>query len=142
MANQMYDEAKDAIARGEIDFDTNEFRVILIDVADYTFDANLHDFLDDVPAAARVATSDALGAPTISDGLIDFPDELINSVSGDPVEALIIYKHAETVGGGALAENAARLICYIDTDSAASPISFVPNGSGCNVQFPNGTIQL
>lgn len=135
MANAVYPEFKDALGAGDIDLLVDDIRVIVVDLADYTYSA-AHDFLDDVPAGARVAVSAALSGKTLVNGLFDATDPTIAGVSGDPSEAVIVYKHTGV-------ESTSNLICFIDTESDGStPISFTPNGSGVTVSFPNGILQL
>ena len=98
MANAMYAKGRQGFLDGSIDWDTNDIRVILVDLADYTPDLAAHDLLDDVPAGARVAVSGALANKTVTDGVADADDVTLNSVTGDPCEALLIYQHTGTDG--------------------------------------------
>lgn len=114
MASALYQEFKEQLLTAGLDLEADDIRVILIDTADYTF-SQTHDFLDDVAAGARVATSSALASKTISNGTFDAADKTLTAVTGDPSEALILYKHTGT-------ESTSNLICYIDG------LSVTPNG--------------
>jgi hypothetical protein len=107
--------------------DTDSIRAILVDSADYTYLA-AHDFLDDVPAGARVAVSAGLGTPTIVDGVFDTADFVWSTVTGDQSEAIVLYNHD---GNGAGSDTARQLVLFMDTGITGMPIT--PNGGNINV---------
>lgn len=127
MATKMYVNALLAMMKGDIDLDTADVRCIAIDAADYTFD-QLHDFLDDVPAPARVSTSAALTGQVCSisgtEARFDANDPVLTGVTGDQFEAVIFYIH----DGGA--DSARRLLCYVDSGTG---LPFTPSGGNCTV---------
>jgi len=128
MANRMYPKGKSAIQRADVDLESDDIRVILVDLADYTY-STAHDFLDDVPAGARVATSGALGSKTVgsvAEGVFDAADVVFSSVSGDQAEAIIIYKHTGT-------ESTSQLIAFLDTGVTGLPV--LPNGENINLAW-------
>lgn len=127
MANALYDAGREGFLAGLIDWDADDIRLILIDTNDYTVNLSTHDFLDDIPAAARVATSSALTGKTTTAGVADANDVTLSSVSGDPSEALVLYKHTGV-------EGTSRLIAYIDT---ATGLPITPNGADISVVFAN-----
>ncbi len=132
MTKALYDGGREGFLDGSIDWDTHEFRVVLIDEFDYTVDLATHRTLDAIPAAARVAVSGALTGKTVAAGVADADNVTFISVSGDPAEALVIYQHALTQGGAALAETSARLVCYInETSNASLPVT--PDGRDIKV---------
>lgn len=127
MANAIYPLYKEALLdnAANIDLNDGDVRVILIDAADYTYSA-AHDFLDDVPAGARVATSGALTSTTVTAGTFDADDVTLSSVSGDPSEALIIYIHTGV-------ESTSRLVAYLDTGVTGLPVT--PNGGNITITW-------
>lgn len=120
MANAVYPKALEGFAGGDIDWDADDIRAILVDLADYTYNA-AHDFLDDVPSGSRVAVSTALTGKTKTLGVMDANDTTITSVTGDPAEAVIVYKHTGT-------EGTSRLISFHDQDGLAAGLSLTPDG--------------
>ena len=100
-------------------------KAVLVDLADYTF-SSAHDFLDDVPVGARVATSGNLATKTFTNGVFDAADVTFTSVTGDQSEAIILY-----VDSGAAATS--RLICFLDTVAAGLPVT--PNGGDITVTW-------
>lgn len=125
MANALYPKFKQALLDKQHDLNTDGIRAILSDAADYTY-SSAHDFLDDVAAGARVATSSDLGSPTIVDGVFDTADFTWTTVTGDVSEQVILYNHG--MGGS----DAARgLIAFYDTGVTGLPIT--PNGGNINV---------
>ena len=126
MAKGLFDKARTAIAKGEIDFLTDDIRAILVDAADHTLDTANDEFLDDIAAGARVATSGALASKTVTDpGKCDAANVVFSSVSGDQFELVVFYKHTGT-------ESTSRLIAY---DEDASGLPTTPNGQDITLTF-------
>ena len=127
MANAVYPLYKQALLDGLTNTDLNDgdVRVILVDLADYTYSA-LHDMLDDVAAGARVAVSAALTNTTVTDGTFDADNITFSAVTGDISEALIIYVHTGT-------ESTSRLVLFLDTSVTGLPVT--PNSGDINVTW-------
>ena len=133
MANAIYGISRKAFLDGGIDLLSDDIRVILIDAADYTVAIDTHDFLDDVPAGARVAVSGALTSKTTTLGVFDAADITFSSVTGDVSEALIIYQHTGT-------DSTSELIAYIDTGVTGLPVT--PNGGDITVTWDSGSDKI
>jgi len=82
MANALYDKGRQGFLEGAIDWDTDDIRLILIDVADYTVNLATHDNLDDVAAAAREEVSGSLAGKTVTDGVADANDVIVRWDNG------------------------------------------------------------
>lgn len=132
MANALYDKGREGFLDGSIDWDTDDIRIILVDAADYTVNLSTHDNLDDIPSGARVAVSSSLGSKTVAAGVADAADVTLSAVTGDPSEAIVIYKHTGT-------ESTSRLIAYIDT---ATGLPVTPSGGDIIVQWDNGSNKI
>lgn len=122
MASALYPSFKQLLLGGDIDLAADDIRAVIVDTADYAY-SSAHDFLDDVPAGARVAVSGALGSKTITSGVFDAADVTYSSVTGDSIEAIVLYKHTGS-------DATASLIAYIDGFSAVTP-----NGGSINVAW-------
>lgn len=114
MASALQPSFKQLLLTAGIDLEADDIRVILVDTADYTY-SSAHNFLDDVAAGARVAVSGALASKTITSGVFDAANVTLSAVTGDPCEALILYKHTGT-------EATSDYVAYIDG------LSVTPNG--------------
>lgn len=125
MANALYDFGRQAFLDGDIDWSSDDIRVILVDTVDYTVNLATHNALDDVPSGARVAVSSALTGKSSTAGVADAADVTFSAVTGDPSEALVIYKHTGT-------ESTSLLIAYIDT---ATGLPVTPNGGNITVAW-------
>ncbi len=125
MANAVYPKYKEALISGSsnISLSSGNVKAILVDTADYTY-SSAHDFLDDVPGGAIVATSSNLGTKTVTNGVFDSADFTFSAVTGDQSEALILY-----IDTGSSATS--RLVAYIDTGVTGLPVT--PNGGDINV---------
>ena len=132
MANSLYTKAKQGLIDGSIDLDTDDIRVVLADSGAYTPNLATDDNLDDIPAGARVAVSDALAGKTVTDGVFDADDIIIVAVTGDQFEYLALYKHTGT-------ESTSRLILLIDS---ATGLPCTPNGSDITIQWPAGADKI
>jgi hypothetical protein len=127
MANAIYPKYKQALldASTGVDLNDGDVRVILIDLADYTYSTS-HEFLSDVAAGSRVAVSAAMTNTTVTNGLFDADDVTLTSVTGDVSEALIIYLHTGT-------EGTSRLVSFQDANVTNLPIT--PNGQNITVTW-------
>jgi hypothetical protein len=131
MANALYDTGRNAFLTGDIDWVADTIKVTLVDAADYTVNLSTHDFIDDVPSAARVATA-TLAGKSATAGVADANDVTFTAVSGDISEALVIWKDTGT-------ESTSPLIAYIDT---ATGLAVTPNGGDINVTWDNGSNKI
>lgn len=124
MVNAIYPLYKQALldADANVDLIAGDVKAILVDLADYTFD-NAHDFLSDVPVAARVATSANLAGKTVTNGVFDCDNFTWTAVTGDQSEAVIFF-----IDTGV--EATSRLVCYLDTGQSGLPVT--PNGGDIN----------
>ena len=127
MANTLRNAYKQALGAETHNMTADSIRAVLIDLADYTF-SSAHDFLDDIPGAARVAVSGGLTSPTFTNGVFDTADFSFTSVTGDQSEAIELYNHD---GNGAGADSARQLIIFYDTSMTGMPVT--PNGGNINV---------
>jgi len=134
MANALYGLGRERFLGGDLDWDAQDFRVILTDTADYTVSIDVHDMLDDVAAAARVKVSGALASKTKTLGVADAADVTLTAVTGDPCEALVIYQHTGV-------ESTSALVGYIDTTSDAS-LPVTPNGGDITIVWDSGVNKI
>jgi len=115
----------------QVDLEADTIKAVLVDTADYTVDLAAHDFLDDIPGAARVATG-TLASKSITARVFDAADLVLSAVSGDPSEAIVLYKDTGN-------EATSRLIAYIDS---ATGLPVTPNGGDLNIGWDNGANKI
>lgn len=135
MANALMPKYKEALLSGSANtsLTTGNVKVILIDLADYTYSA-AHEFLSSVPAGARVATSGNLTGKTVVNGLFDADDVTFTAVTGDQSEALFYY-----IDTGV--EATSRLVFFEDTGVTGLPVT--PNSGNITVTHNvSGIFQL
>jgi len=131
MANTVYPKGKKAILDGDVDFLTDTMKIVLIDVT-YTY-STAHDFLDDIAAGDRVATSSALASKTTTDGAFDAADVTFTALTGNTVTSWVLFKDTGTA-------STSQLIAYFDTVSGGGALSFTPNGGNFSLSFGAGGI--
>lgn len=124
MANAIYPEFKEAALSAMLNSAT--VKAVLIDLADYTYSA-AHDFLADIPAAARVAISAALTSKDFAAGVFSSADVSFVAVSGDQLEAFAFFIDTGD-------EATSRLIHFQDTGVAEFP--FTPDGGNVVLECP------
>lgn len=132
MANALYDKGREAFLTGGINWSGDSIKAVLVDTGAYTVNLATHQFLSDIAAGARVATSANLSSKTVAAGVADAADSLFTAVSGPSVEAVVLYKDTGTAGTSAL-------IAYIDT---ASGLPITPNGGDITVVWDNGANKI
>lgn len=132
MANALYDRGKQGFLAGEIDWDADTIKLILIDEADDTIDLAADEDLADRAVASRVATSSAFSSKTTTDGVADAADVTLSAVTGDESESIDIYQDTGV-------EATSLLICNIDT---ATGLPVTPNGGDIVVQWDSGASRI
>lgn len=127
MANAIYPKYKEALLDAFTDIDINMLtaKVALIDTGAYTYNS-AHDFWDDVPGGAVIGTPQTLTSKSVTNGVFDAGDVTFTSVSGNTVEALIIYIDTGTA-------STSRLVAYIDTGVTGLPLT--PNGGNVTITW-------
>lgn len=122
MANILYPKGAEAILNGDIDWNSDTIKVALVDTGTYTYNA-AHDFLDDLSGV--VGTAQTLASVTITGGVLDAADPTFTAVSGDTVEALVVYKDTGSAG-------TSPLLIYIDS---ATGLPVTPNGGDITIEW-------
>jgi hypothetical protein len=133
----MYTEGIQNIMAGNIDLDTNTFKAVLVDGADYTPDtaAAGDDSLADIAAGGRVATSASFGGLSVADGVFDANDISFTGSGGeDSCEYVIIYKDSGV-------EATSYLVCIFDTGTG---LPFTPPAGAWtfNVTWDSGANKI
>ena len=96
----------------------------MVDTGAYTYSAS-HEFYSSVSSAV-VGTPQTLGSKTTTDGVFDAADVTFSSVTGNSVEAFVIYKDTGTA-------STSPLIAFIDTVASGLPVT--PNGGNITITF-------
>lgn len=125
--NRLYGKGKEALLNGQINWLSSDIRAILIDTSDYTPNFSSDDNLDDIPAGGRVGSAVALTGKSNTLGVLDADDVTFIAVTGDSVEAFVLYLHTGT-------ESTSKLLGYFDgrfqveisANASTSATSLVP----------------
>lgn len=136
MANSAYSTTTNKLLTSGISILTDNIKAVLVDSADYTANLTTDGNLSDIPVAARVATSANLANKTLTDDadgtVFDADDITFTAVTGDPSEAIVLYKDTGV-------EATSSLIAFIDT---ATGLPITPNGGNIQVAWDNGTNKI
>lgn len=122
MANAIYPKYKQSLLSGDTNTaltgsGTTGLYVALVDTGTYTYSSS-HQFYSDL--SGIVGTDQEITSPTLTSGTVDGGDVTFSAVSGNSVEALVLYRK------NAGANTTWRLVAYIDTSVTGLPVT--PNG--------------
>lgn len=125
MANAIYPKYKEALldAFTDIDLQNLTAKVALIDTGTYTY-SDTHDFFNDVTGV--VGTPQTLSSKSVTNGVFDAADVTFTGVTGNSVEALLIYIDTGVT-------TTSRLVAYIDTSVTGLPVT--PNGGDITITW-------
>jgi hypothetical protein len=132
MANALYGLGRQSFGDGDIAWDTDNVKCVLVDSAFYTVSIDVDQFLSDIAGSARIATSANFTAKTNVLGVLDAADIVLSSVSGAVSEAVVIYQDSGV-------EATSRLIAYVDT---ATGLPVTPNGTDITIAWDNGANKI
>jgi activator of HSP90 ATPase len=130
MANAIYPKYKQSLLAGDANSDldndttTDGVYVALVDTGTYTY-SSAHQYYSDL--SGIVGTDQRITSPTVTSGTLDGGDVTFSSVSGNTVEALVIYRKNSG------ANTTWRLVAYIDTSVTGLPVT--PNGGDINITW-------
>jgi hypothetical protein len=133
MANAIYPLYKQALLDGAANTDINDLtvKVALVDTGVYTYNA-AHEFLTSLTGV--VGTAQTINATTVVNGLFDGDNVTYSAVTGNSVEALVIYIDTTVAG-------TSRLVAFIDSGVTGFPVT--PNGGDITVTWNvSGIFQL
>ena len=120
MAPALYPSYKKLLLDGDIDMLVDDIRVVLIDTAVYTYNA-AHDFFNDLTGVIGTESGLLTGKSTTG-GVFDAANTVVPSVTGDTVEAIVLFKDTGNVATD-------PLIAFIDG------LTLTPDGNNVNVNF-------
>ena len=131
MANAIYPKYKETIlgAGTNTNLLTGTVKVALVDTGVYTYSA-AHQFLTSLTGV--VGTAGTIGATkSVTNGVFDGADVTYTAVTGNSVEALVIY-----VDTGSSATS--PLVAYLDTSVTGLPVT--PNGGDITITWSGSGI--
>jgi len=133
MANAIYPKYKEGILQSAANTNmaSGTVKVALVDTGTYTYSAT-HQFYSSVTGV--VGTPQTIGTKTFTNGLFDGSDVTFTAVTGNSVEALIIYVDTGTAA-------TSPVVAYIDTSVTGLPVT--PNGGDISITWnASGIFQL
>lgn len=124
MPNAVQATARKAFLDADIDLLVDTIKCTLVS-SSYTY-SSAHDFINDVGAGSRIATT-TLASPTTTGGAFDTADPTFTSVAaGSTVTGIWVWKDTGT-------ESTSPLIAWFDTNASSSAISVATNGSNITI---------
>ena len=132
MANALYGLGREGFLGGDIDWDADTIKVVLVDAGDYTLNIDTDQYLDDIAAAGQIAISDALASKTKTLGVADAADITLSTVSGDQFEYIVVFQDSGD-------SSTSRLIACIDS---ATGLACTPNGGDITIQWDSGANKI
>jgi len=134
MANALYDSARGAFLRGEINWLVDSFSAVLIDTSIYNVNLATDATLDSIaPTAINATGAQPLLTKVVTTvGAADAANVTFTAVSGSQIQAIVIYKDTG-------ASNTSQLVAYIDT---ATGLPITPNTGDIIVTWDDGTNKI
>jgi hypothetical protein len=135
MANAIYPLYKQALLAGDADSDLDNntvqdgVYVALVDTGVYTY-SDSHQFYSSL--SGIVGTPQRITSPTVTNGVFDGNDVTFTAVTGNSVEALVLYRQNSG------ANTTWRLVAYIDTGVTGLPVT--PNGGDITITWNSSGI--
>lgn len=131
MANVLFDHGRNEFLLGNMNWEVDAFKALLIDTSGGTGGADIDPTTDqnlsDIPSGARVATSPTLtGTTTDGTGIAIADDTVFSAVTGDNVEEVVIYKDTGT-------ESTSTLVVHIDSAGNSLPVD--PNSGDIKITW-------
>jgi len=125
MANAIYPKFKEALwnQSANSNASTGTVKVALVDTGTYTYSA-AHEFVSSL--SGTVGTAQTIGNKTFTNGILDGDNVTFTGVTGNTIEALVIYIDT----GNA---STSRLISYQDTNVTGLPAT--PNGGDITITW-------
>jgi hypothetical protein len=125
VANAIYPKYKQALLDASANTDLNDLtvKVALVDTGTYTY-SSAHEFYSSLSGV--VGTPQEILATTVTDGVFYGDNVTFTAVSGNSVEALVIYIDTGNTG-------TSRLVAYIDTGVTGLPVT--PNGGDISITW-------
>jgi len=125
MANAIYPLYKQALldASANVDLNDGTVKVALIDTGTYTYNA-AHEFFSSVTGV--VGTPQTIANTTVTNGVFDGDNVTYTALSGNTVEALLIYIDTGTAA-------TSRLVAWIDT--GVTGLQLIPNGGDVTITW-------
>jgi hypothetical protein len=130
MANAVYPEYKEFLlsASANVSLTVNDTTdgpfCALVDTGTYTYNS-AHDFYNDL--SGIVGTDQRISTPTVANGTFDGDNLTYTAVSGNSVEALVIYRKNSG------ANTTWKLVLFLDTSVTGLPVT--PNGGDITVAW-------
>lgn len=131
MANALYDTGRNAFLRGDLSWNSNTFKVVLLS-SSYTANLSTHQYLTSIPGGARVATSSAITTLLPGAGVADASDITFTSVTGSQVTQFVIYRDTGV-------EATSQLVAFFDT---AINLPITPNGGDITLTWSNDSNRI
>lgn len=132
MASAFFAKGLEHFAGGDIDWLVDNIKCVLVDHGTDAPIIATDEFLADIGAGARVATSGNLASKTATGGVLDAADVTFTLVTGASCESLVIY---QDTGNAATS----LLILMIDT---ATGLPVTPGGGDIVFAFDNGANKI
>ena len=131
--SQLYNNAKTLFLTG-LDWINDSFKVILVKDG-YTPDFATHEYVSDISAGSRLIISDFIEGKTVSSGVADADDLVIEDVASPyEVGSIVIFKYTGN-------NSTSPLIAYID-GSTNDMLPFLPNGGTVTLVWSNNSNKI
>lgn len=129
MVNALYDKARESFLMGDLDWETQNFKVCGVD-ATYTPNIATHQYHSSLTGI--VCTSSNLASKSWTGGVADAANVTFPTVTGATIVRWIVYQDSGS-------SSTSRLVAMYDT---ASGLPTIPDGTNITVTWDNGASRM
>jgi len=125
MANSLYDSGRDGFLKGEFNWSSDTFKVILLSSA---YSVNLSSHTTTANIGGTVAISGGLSTLVPGAGVADANDITLSSVAGTTVTQFVIFH-----------DSSKKLVAHINV---STNLPYTPSGGNVTLQWDNGVNKI
>lgn len=133
MSNVLYTKAKQKFLEASINLPSDTIKASLVDTGVYIVNLSTHDFRNDIPDNAVIATQ-TLGSKSVTDGVFNAANSVFPNVpaTANTIEAVVIWKDTTDPA-------TSPLIAYLDSGTG---LPTTPNDGNINVVWDAGANKI
>tara|TARA_Y100001938_G_C8094922_1_gene437469 strand:+ start:3484 stop:3882 length:399 start_codon:yes stop_codon:yes gene_type:complete len=121
----IYDTFRQFLANGSVNLATQTIGITLVNTTLYTFNA-AHDHLNDIPVAARIAST-SLTNVQVSSGRLDADNITLTVAANSSINGVVLFVST--------ANSSTSPLMFIQSEGATFPVN--PDGGQINITFPS-----
>ena len=128
MSNFVYTKFKNSLLKGEINFNNDSIKLLIVDNT-YSPNQSTDEYVSSISTNSILARSNSISNKIITSGTFDASDLSISNYSGEPFNAVVLYKDTGD-------DNTSNLIYYVN-EAEGLPFTGVNAQTDVTIQWNN-----